>query len=112
VVLYEQPEAALRSARVRALSGDPADQLAVAQHGGSARALPATIDRLDRDPRIVHIRLVDESHRTHYSSNASRHARRDYQAHSSVAHLLEHGTAGRANPFAQNRAGGSRGRER
>jgi hypothetical protein len=101
VVMSANPASAERAVRARALSGEPGDQLALARFEPSSRLLPATVDQLDRDPRVIHIRVIDDNHRTIHRADASRHVRGEYQARRYVAAVEAVSTRDR-NPFGRN----------
>jgi hypothetical protein len=109
IAVQAEPAAAAQSARVRALSGEPGDQVGLNMQARSQAAFAGVVDRLDRDPRVGHIRVVDENHRTIHQADPSRHASASHEA----ARRLDAHTSGRtgAGPFAR-RPERSSGRER
>lgn len=109
IAVQTDPTAAAQATRVRALSGEPGDQVGLNMRAHSQAVLAGVVDRLDRDPRVGHIRVVDDNHRTVHHADPSRHASAAHEA----ARRVEPDTAGQAsaNPFVR-RPERSSGRER
>ncbi|WP_250628269.1 zeta toxin family protein [Pinirhizobacter soli] len=109
IAVQADPATAARTARARALSGEPGDQVGLNMQARSQAALAGVVDRLDRDPRVSHIRVVDEHHRSVFRADPSRHASASHEA----AKRLDSHAAGQpsANPFGR-RPERSSGRER